>query len=179
VPTQVKVEAVEELKSHLSGAKTVVLTEYRGLTVAELSELRKQLRQVSARYTVVKNRLARIAVSSSTLEALAPHLKGPTGMVVSTEDPVAVAKTLQTFGRTHQALAIKAGIVDGQTLDTSGLKALADLPSKDALRAQLVGMVQGPLAQLVALLQAPQREIAYVLSERGRAVAEANTGQGT
>jgi large subunit ribosomal protein L10 len=173
VPTQEKVAAVGELKSRLDGVKTVVLTEYRGLTVAQLSELRKQLRQVSAQYTVVKNRLARLAVSSVHLEALAPHLRGPTGMVVSAEDPVAVAKILQIFGRAHQALAIKAGIVDGQILDTNGLKALADLPSKDALRAQLVGMLQGPLAQLVALLQAPQREIAYVLAERGKAAAEA------
>ncbi|MBI1848535.1 MAG: 50S ribosomal protein L10 [Candidatus Rokubacteria bacterium] len=171
MPTQEKVEAVEELKGQLAGVKTVVLTEYRGLTVAQLSELRRQLRQVSAQYTVVKNRLARIAVRSTELEALGPHLKGPTGMVVSAEDPVAVAKTLQTFVRTNQALAIKAGMVDGRVLDTNGLKALADLPSKDALRAQIVGLVQGPLAQLVGLLQAPPRELAYILAERGRAAA--------
>ncbi len=177
MPTQEKVTAVEDLKGRLDGAKTVVLAEYRGLTVRQLSELRKQLRAVSAQYKVVKNRLARIAIASTELEALAKHLTGPTGMIVSREDPVAVAKALQTFVRTNQALAIKVGVVDGQVLEPAGLKALADLPSREALRAQLVGAIQGPLAQLVGLLSAPQRELAYVLAQRGKDAVETN-GQG-
>jgi large subunit ribosomal protein L10 len=163
VPTQAKVAVVDDLKAQLGDAKTVVLTEYRGLTVQQLSELRKQLRQVSARYKVVKNRLARLAMKEvSALEALSPHLKGPTGVIVSRDDPVALAKALATFSRIHQALAVKAGVVDGQPLDPAGLKALADLPSRDALRALLVAAVQGPLARLVGLLTAPQRELVYV-----------------
>jgi large subunit ribosomal protein L10 len=168
VPTQEKVEAVEELKTRLRGAKTVVLTEYRGLTVQQLGDLRKQLRGVSAQYKVVKNRLARLAVSSTDLASLSPHLKGPTALVVSKDDAVAVAKALTTFTKTNQALTIKAGYVDGQALDAAGLRALADLPSRDALRSQLVAALQGPLAQLVGLLTAPQRELAYVLAQRGK-----------
>ena len=172
MPTQEKVEAVEELKTRLDGVKAVVLTEYRGLTVQQLSDLRKQLRAVSAEYKVVKNRLARRAVASSPLDALAPLLKGPTGMIVARKDPVAVAKTLQTFAKTNQALTIKAGIVDGQMMPADGLKALAELPSREALRAQIVGAVQGPLAQLVGLLTAPLRDLAYVLAERGKSAAQ-------
>ncbi len=172
MPTQEKVEAVEELKTRLDGVKTVLLTEYRGLTVQQLSDLRKQLKAVSAEYKVVKNRLARLAMSSSELDALAPLLKGPTGMIVARQDPVAVAKTVQTFAKTNQALTIKAGFVDGQLMAADGLKALAELPSKDALRSQIVGAIQGPLAQLVGLLLAPQRELAYVLAERGKSAAQ-------
>jgi large subunit ribosomal protein L10 len=168
VPTQEKVETIEDLKSRLDGVKTVMLAEYRGLTVLQLSELRKQLRAVSAEYKIVKNRLARLAIASSALAGLSTELKGPTGMVLAKGDPVSVAKTLQTFARTNQALVLKVGLVDGQVLQPAGLKALADLPSREALRAQVVGALTGPLTQLVSLLQAPHRELAYVLSERGK-----------
>lgn len=173
MPTQEKVEVIEDLKERLDGVKTVMLTEYRGLTVQQLSELRKQLRAVRAEYKVVKNRLARLAGADLGVEALRPYLKGPTALVIAKDDPVAVAKTLTTFARTHQALAIKAGVVDGQLVAAEGIKALSELPSKEALRAQIVGLIQGPLAQLVGLLAAPQREIAYVLAERGKAAAAA------
>jgi large subunit ribosomal protein L10 len=170
VPTQDKVDTVADLKTRLVGARALLLTEYRGLTVAQLSDLRKQLRAVAAEYKVVKNRLARLALSPE-LAGVGTHLKGPTGMIISREDPVAVAKALHTFAKTNQALVIKAGYVEGQVLEPAGLKALADLPSKEALRAQLVGALQGPLAQLVGLLQAPQRDIVYVLEQRGKQAA--------
>jgi len=174
VPTQAKVTEVQDLKTRFDGVKTVVLTEYRGLTVQQLSELRKQLRAVSAQYKVVKNRLARLAVASSPLDGLGTHLKGPVGVITSKEDPVAVAKVLHTFARAHQALAIKAGFVEGQVLPPTELRALADLPSKEALRAQIVGAIQGGLATLVGVLTAPQRELAYILKQRGEsALAEA------
>jgi large subunit ribosomal protein L10 len=161
------VETIEDLKTRLRGVKTVLLTEYRGLSVAQLSELRKQLRSVSAEYKIVKNRLARLALSPD-LSAVGTHLKGPTGMILSREDAVAVAKTLHTFAKTNTALVIKAGYVEGQMLPPDGLKALADLPSKDALRSAIVGALQGPLAQLVGLLTAPQRDLVYVLEQRGK-----------
>jgi large subunit ribosomal protein L10 len=103
----------------------------------------QQLRAVSAECKVVKNRLARLAIKSSALEGLGTHLTGPTAVVLSKQDPVAVAKALHAFARAHQALAIKAGYVEGQMLPPPGLKALADLPSREALRAQLVGAIQG------------------------------------
>ena len=172
MPTQEKVTTVEDLKTRLQGVNSVFLTEYRGLTVQQLSELRRQLRAVSAEYKVVKNRLARIAVSSSDLAAMAPHLTGPTGFIIARDEPVAVAKTLQTFTRTVPALAVKAGFVEGQLLGPDDLKALADLPSKAVLRSQLVGAVQGPLAQLVGLLERVQSDLVYVLEQRGKDAAE-------
>ena len=173
MPTQDKVETIEDLKSRLDGVKTVLLAEYRGLTVSQLSDLRKQLKAVSAEYKIVKNRLARLAIASSGLAGLGPALTGPTGLVLAKGDPVSVAKTLQTFARTNQALVLKIGVVEGQMLEPAGLKALADLPSRDALRAALVGAVQGPLTQLVGLLQAPQRELVYVLEQRGKSAPAA------
>jgi ribosomal protein L10 len=180
VPTQEKAEAIDELKSRVAGARAGVLTEYRGLTVQQLSELRKQLRGAAAEYRVVKNRLARIALEGSPLAGLRKHLTGPTGLVIVRQDPVAVAKALATFLRTNPTLTVKVGVIDGQVLEPKDLRAVADLPSREALRSQLVGLIQGPLAQLVGLLQAPQREIAYVLAEHGKdAAAETTSPDGT
>ena len=172
MPTQVKIQEVESLKARLIGVKTAVLTEYRGLTVQQLSDLRKQLRTVAAEYKVLKNRLARRALQGSPLDGLGPHLKGPTGLVISKQDPVALAKTLQAFVKTNVLLQIKLGYVEGQLLQPAEMRALADLPSREALRAKLVGAIQGPLAQLVGLLTAPHRELVYVLQQRGKGAAE-------
>ena len=126
---------------------------------------------MSAQYKVVKNRLARLAIASSALEGLGTHLKGPTAVITSKEDPVAVAKALHAFARAHQALAIKVGYIEGQMLPPPELKALADLPSREALRAQIVGAIQSGLAMLVGLISAPHRELAYILQQRGAAAA--------
>ena len=173
MPTQAKVESVEALKERLGTAKTAVLTEYRGLTVRQISDLRKQLKATASEYKVVKNRLARIAVKDSPLSPLAPHLKGPTGLVITAQDPVSVAKALQTFVRANPALTIKVGLVEGAVLEAPALKALADLPSKEALRAQLVGALQGPMSQLVSLLIAPHRELVRILQARSESASEA------
>ncbi|HEV8311071.1 MAG TPA: 50S ribosomal protein L10 [Methylomirabilota bacterium] len=171
MPTQAKAETIEELKSSLADARAAVLTEYRGLTVQQLSELRKQLRAAAAEYRVVKNRLARIALEGSPLAGLRAHLTGPTGLVIVRRDPVAVAKALSAFTRTNPALTVKAGVIDGQILEPRELRAVADLPSREALRSQLIGAVQGPMGQLVGLLTAPHRELVHVLAERGKAAS--------
>ena len=168
MPTSEKAGTIEQLRKRLGGATAAVLTEYRGLTVHQISELRKQLKAASAEYRVVKNRLARVAIEGSPLASLRPHLTGPIGVVIARKDPAAVAKALQGFAKTNPALQLRVGVVDGQLLDLQGLKAVADLPSREALRSQLVGAIQGPLAQLVGLLQAPQRELAFILAERGK-----------
>jgi large subunit ribosomal protein L10 len=168
VPTQEKTESVATLRERLQPVKTAVITEYRGLTVQQLSDLRKQLKAAAAEYKVVKNRLARLAVKELALDSLATHFKGPTGLVFTSKDPVPMAKALQTFARTNPALTIKVGLVEGKVVAPAELKALADLPSKEALRAQLVGALQGPLSQLVSLLAAPQRELVQVLEARSK-----------
>jgi len=172
VPTEAKVQGVRALKERLGAAKTAVLTEYRGLTVRQLSDLRKQLKATAAEYKVVTNRLARLAVKDSALDRLATHLTGPTGLVLTSQDPVGVARALQAFVRTNPALTIKVGFVEGTVLQAPELKALADLPPKEALRAQLVGALQGPMSQLVTLLTAPHRELAHVLEARSKGASE-------
>lgn len=172
MPTQTKIQEVESLKARLSGVKTAVLTEYRGLTVQQISDLRKQLRTVSAEYKVVKNRLARRALQGSPIDGLGPHLKGPMGLAISRQDPVALAKALQAFVKANALLQIKLGYVEGQLLQPGEIRALADLPSREALRSRLVGAIQGPLAQLVGLLTAPHRELVYILQQHGKGAAE-------
>ena len=172
MPNAEKVESIQSLKERFEGVKTAVLTEYRGLTVRQLSDLRKHLKGVGAEYTVVKNRLARLAVKGSPLDSLAAHLKGPTGVAYSQQDPVAVAKALQAFGKANPALTIKVGLVEGKVLEPQALRALADLPSKDAVRSQLVGAIQGPMRQLVSLLTAPQQALVRVLEARSTGAAQ-------
>jgi large subunit ribosomal protein L10 len=179
VPTEAKAASIEALKERIGTAKTAVLTEYRGLSVRQLSDLRKQLKAVASEYKVVKNRLARLAVKDSPLDPLARHLKGPTGLVIAREDPVGMAKALQAFVRTNPALAIKVGLVEGKVVEAPEIRALADLPSKEALRAQLVGAIQGPLSQLAMLLTAPQRELVRVLMARSEGASEAASGSTT
>jgi len=176
VPTQAKTETIDELKARLADAQAAVLTEYRGLSVQQISELRKQLKGAGAEYRVVKNRLARIAIEGSRLAPLRKHLTGPSGLVIVRRDPVAAAKTLTAFAKTNPALTVKVGVIDGQLLEFKDLRAVADLPTREVLRSQIVGAVQGPMAQLVGLLMAPHRELAYILAERGKAApAEAKT----
>ena len=109
MPTAEKAGTIEELRKRLDGATAAVLTEYRGLTVQQVSELRKQLKAASAEYRVVKNRLARVAIEGSSLASLRPHLTGPIGVVIARKDPAAVAKALQGFAKAHPALQVRVG----------------------------------------------------------------------
>ena len=168
MPNAENTESVAELKERFAGVQTAVLTEYRGLTVRQLSDLRKQLKGASAEYKVVKNRLARIALKDSALDGLGKHLTGPTGVAYTRHDPVSVAKALQAFVKNNPALTIKVGVVEGKVLEPSALKSLADLPSKEALRAQLVGALQGPMSKLVTLLTAVQGELVRVFEARSK-----------
>ncbi len=165
MPNRAKAEVVEALKAKLAGVETAVLTEYRGLTVHQLADLRKQLRTVSAEYKVVKNRLARLALRGSPLDCLGPHLKGPSGLVLGTRDPVAVAKALTAFVRSNPTLQIKLGYVQGQLVPPPELRALAELPSREALLGRVVGGLQAPLAQLVLTLEGMLRALVSVLDQ--------------
>ena len=167
-----KAAAVAELTEEFRSSTAAVLTEYRGLTVRQLADLRKQLKAAAAEYKVVKNRLARLAVKDLDLGPLGSHFKGPTGLVFTTKDPVPVAKALQNFVKANPLLTIKVGFVEGKLVQPAELKALADLPSKEALRSQLVGALQGPASQLVSLLTAPQRELVRVLEARSQSAAQ-------
>jgi ribosomal protein L10 len=159
VPTQEKVQSVESLRERLGTAKTAVLTEYRGLTVRQISDLRKQLKAASAEYKVIKNRLARLAVKDLALDALGAHFKGPTGLVFTAKDPVPVAKALQTFGGPTRR-SIKLGFVE------EGRPARGAGPWRTCSLGR--ASCRGPAgsASLVSLLTAPQRELPGSRPER-------------
>jgi large subunit ribosomal protein L10 len=163
-PRAEKVAVVDEVRERLNGATGSVITEYRGLTVAQLADLRQRLAAAGSDYKVYKNTLVKLAISSGPHESLGDYLSGPTAIAFVHGDVSAVAKALRDFARTHPALVIKGGLLDGASLSTMDLTSLADLPSRDVLLARLAGAIAAPLQTLAGLLQALPRNLAYGLS---------------
>ncbi|MDD3156585.1 MAG: 50S ribosomal protein L10 [Anaeromusa sp.] len=163
--TAAKQAIVAELKEKLTGAKGAVLVNYRGLTVAQDTKLRRQLREAGVDYRVVKNTMTRIAAQEAGLEGLDVYLEGPTAMAISTTDPVAPAKIITDFVKEHklQVLEVKAGLVEGNVIDENGVKALASLPSREVLIAKMLGSMQSPITGLVNVLQGSVRNLVYAL----------------
>ena len=163
-PRPEKVAVVEEVREHLGSSSAAILTEYRGLKVGDLAILRRQLRTVGADYKIFKNTLVRRATVGSDQAALDEYLKGPTAIVFVRDDVGPVAKVLRDFGRVHPQLIVKGGLLGTRLLDADGASALAELPSRDALLAQLAGAIAAPIRQFAGLLQALPRSLAYGLS---------------
>jgi large subunit ribosomal protein L10 len=157
-----KREFVTSLASVFAEASVVVVTQNKGLTVAEVTTLRRRMREAGATFKVAKNRLTTLALDGTRFEGIKPLLKGPTALAWS-RDPVAVAKTALEFARTNDKFVVLGGAVAGQTLDAAGLKALSELPSLETLRAGLLGMLQTPATRLAGVLQAPAGQVARVL----------------
>lgn len=149
-----KVAVVNEVRTRLEASSAAVLTEYRGLTVSELAQLRAELRQSDASYSVVKNTLARLATREAGLDVPDEVLTGPTAITYCAGDPVATAKVLRRFSRDHPELIVKAGILDGRLLDAAETLRLADLESREELLARLAGTFGAVLAQPARLAQA-------------------------
>jgi large subunit ribosomal protein L10 len=163
-----KANLVTALTSALADIDCVVITHQTGLSVAEVTELRRQMRAVGANFRVTKNRLARRALEGTKFERLSPLFKGPTAIAFS-RDPVAAAKVAVAFAEKNDKLTIVGGGLGTRELDVEGVKALATLPSLDALRARLLGLLQTPAGRLVGLLQAPGSQVARVLSAYAKA----------
>ena len=159
-----KVATVDELKVRVDATSTAVVTEYRGMTVAEISALRRQLRALGADYKVFKNTLVRRAIAGSAVESLGEFLEGPTAIAFVDGEVSAVAKALRDFAKETPALIVKGGVVDGKSLSLKDLLALADLPSRDVLLAQLAGLIASPLRTMAGLLKAVPQNFAYGLS---------------
>jgi large subunit ribosomal protein L10 len=158
-----KVAAVAEIKDKLSRAQSVVLADYRGLNVAQATELRKQLREAGIEYKVVKNTLTIIAARECGLDGLASLLTGPTAIAFGYDDPVAPAKILSEFAKANKDLELKGGVLDGQVMNVEDVKALADLPSREELLAQVLRGMQAPIAGFVNVLQGTIRNFVYAL----------------
>lgn len=161
-PRPEKVAVVDEVRTKLETSNAAVLTEYRGLDVAATAELRRALREAGGEYKVYKNTLVRFATKELDLE-LDDLLVGPTAIAFVEDDPVAVAKALKDFARTHPALVIKGGVLDGRLIDEGEIRALADLESREVLLAKFAGLLAAPMQHLAGLLQALPRDFAYGL----------------
>ncbi|HET8990302.1 MAG TPA: 50S ribosomal protein L10 [Acidimicrobiales bacterium] len=159
-----KVAAVEDVKSRVAATSTAVVTEYRGLTVTQIQELRRQLRAAGADYKVFKNTLVRRAIDGTEVESLAAFLTGPTAIAFVSGDVSAVAKALRDFAKAAPALVVKGGVVNGQALSDRDLVALADLPSREVLLARLAGLIASPLSTMAGLLKAVPQSLAYGLA---------------
>jgi len=158
-----KQKLVETLQRDLAETVCVVVTHQTGLTVAEATQLRRQVRSAGASYRVTKNRLARRALSGTPFESLSDLFTGPTAIAFS-RDPVAAAKVVVEFANRNTKLTVVGGGLSGQALDPNAVKALASLPSLDALRGKIVGLLQAPATRLATVLQAPAAQVARVLS---------------
>jgi large subunit ribosomal protein L10 len=169
-----KEQLVAELTDRLRETGTLLVADYRGLTVTEIDDLRTQLLQHGARFRVVKNTLTRRAAEAAGAEALLTLLDGPTAIAFleSEGDPVAVAKALSDLARTGRVLVIRGGILDGAAISAEDVEQLAKLPPADVLRGQIVGALTGPL-QVVGLFAAPMRDFVGVLDARIRQLEEA------
>src|SRR5574337_534902 len=158
-----KAAVVDELKAALAGATVAILADPQGLTMSELTELRKLLRQQGIALQVVKNTLARLATTGTELQDLRPYLVGPTAIIYGKGDPSAPAKLVTTFSKRTPTFQIKAGFAEGTVLARQDAMALADLPACEVLAAKLAGIVQSPLRGLVAALSGPLRSLVTVL----------------
>jgi large subunit ribosomal protein L10 len=159
-----KVATVDEVKAKVDSTTTALVTEYRGLTVAEISTIRRQLRTLGADYKVFKNTLVRRAVSGTSAEPLTPFLEGPTAIAFVDGDISAVAKALRDFAKASPKLILKGGVLDGKALGPKDITALAELPSRDVLLAQIAGALAAPLRTMAGLLKAVPQNFAYGLS---------------
>lgn len=160
MPNASNVAEVEAIKGRLEGSVAALLTEYRGLKVAELGELRASLRGSSTEYRVLKNTLTSIAVREAGYEDLVGLLQGPTAVAFVHGDPVQAAKDLAEFARTHPALIVKGGVMDGKVLGAAEVRQLATLESREVLLARLAGLLQASAQRAVTLLAAPLRQVA-------------------
>jgi large subunit ribosomal protein L10 len=157
-----KAEVISELNEKFGKAGVVVVARYQGMTVADMSKLRSQMRAVGADFKISKNRLAKRAAEGTMAKPMQDLLKGPTGIAVSS-DPIAAPKAAHEYAKTNPKFVILGGVVGNQFLDAKGVEALASLPSLDELRARLAGMLKQPATKVASILQAPAGQLARVV----------------
>ncbi len=168
---QAKTQVIDEIKEKISSSQSMILVDYRGLNVAQLTELRKRYRDAGVDYKVYKNTMMRFAFKDLGLEDFNEYLKGPSAVAFGLDDPVAAAKVTAEFAKANDKLEIKAGIVDGKVIDLDGVKNLAELPSREVLVAQVLGGLNAPIQGFANVLQGTIRGLAIVLN----AIAEEKT----
>ena len=159
-----KQQQVDYIAEKFEKAKSVIFADYRGLNVAEITELRSKLSEAESTIKVVKNRLAKRAAKDAKIEGLDEHLTGPTAMASSEVDPVVPAKVLVDFAKTHDVLEIKAGLMDGKVLDLATINMLAQLPSRDVLLSKMLSSMNAPITNFTMTIAAIPRQLVNVIS---------------
>jgi large subunit ribosomal protein L10 len=157
-----KKEWISDLNGATSQAEIVIVTHYKGLTVAELSKLRTKVRGLGASFKVTKNSLAKLALAGTQFESISDHFKGPTAIAYSV-DPVVAAKVIAEFSKENEKLVLLAGVFGNQMLDANGIKELAKLPSLDELRATIISLIMTPATRIAGVTAAPAGQLARVL----------------
>jgi large subunit ribosomal protein L10 len=181
MPTQAKAAVIDEITERFQNSSAAVLTEYRGLTVAQLTQLRRSLGEGSS-YAVVKNTLTKRAADSVGFSDLAPLLNGPTAIAFIEGDPVNAAKAIRDFSRANPALVVKGGVVEGRAVDAAEVTRLADVEPREVLLAKLAGAMKGNLTKAAGLFQAPLSQVARLaaaLQENKPAADEAPGAEAT
>lgn len=158
-----KTRIVSEFQDKFAKATGVIFTDYKGLTVQEISEFRKQLREASLEYKVVKNTLAKRASEGTPVEAVKNTFRGPVGVAISYKDPALLAKKVLEFVKANEKLKIKGGIIEGKACGAEEIKAISELPSRETLLAMFIGAMQSPLSKLAAALNATLVQFVYVM----------------
>lgn len=158
-----KTETVAAVQEKFKTAKLAIVTEYRGLTVAQMTRLRRVIRQASGEYQVIKNTLVRRALKDTAYGSLDRLLQGPTGWVFGYDDPVTLSKTLVKFIEENEKLSIKGGLFEGEFMDQAKVKVLAQMPSRPELQAKILALMQAPAVQLLRLIQEPASRMVRLL----------------
>ncbi|HHU48324.1 MAG TPA: 50S ribosomal protein L10 [Clostridiales bacterium] len=159
-----KEQIVAEIKQKLADSSSAILIDYRGLTVEEVTQLRSEFRKNDVDYKVYKNTLTELAAKELGMDDLTPFLKGPTAIAFGVKDPVAPAKILTEGMKKLKKMQFKVGVVDGRIIDVNGIKALAELPSREELIAKMLGSMNAPISGLVNVLGGTMRSLLYALN---------------
>lgn len=165
MPTEAKKAAVAKLKEELSNSKATIVADYRGLTVSDISAVRRALRSEGITYHVVKNRLAKIAAQQAGREELSELLEGPSALAIGSADEVTLARVFLDAIRPYKTVVVRGGVVGSTRIDASNITRLATLPLREVLLAQLAGGMASPLTTMASLLAAPLRNLGYALSQ--------------
>lgn len=168
-----KAKSVAAIQEKFKAAKMAIVTEYRGLTVAQMTRLRREIRKASGEYQVIKNTLVRRALKDSPYGSLDRLLEGPTGWIFGYEDPITLSKTLVKFIEENEKLAIKGGLFEGEFMDQAKVKVLAQMPSRPELQAMLLALMQAPAVQLLRLIQEPGARVVRLVETLRKGKSEA------